>query len=173
MAGNVQADPQPWMKKDNPDELAIWVQVSNCPGVEDETDNTGDDDIYGVDPYEALVRDVLVRSRVKAKILPSIGAVFQVVEEETDEVTNYIVGELYPGELFLYAILFCAPENQTYYYNAQLHFAYVDPDKLTVLLFQAPGYATFGLQTQEGIIDAFKTLTENAVTDYLKANFDL
>ena len=50
LAGNVQADPQPWMEKENPDELGVYTRLdSDCPTFE----------------LEALVNGVLIRSRVR------------------------------------------------------------------------------------------------------------
>ena len=50
LAGNVLADPQPWMKKENPEELGVWVsQDPDCPTFD----------------LESLVHGVIIRSRIR------------------------------------------------------------------------------------------------------------
>ena len=53
LAGNVLADPQPWMVNENPNELGVHlVGDSGCPRTHE-------------DEYQNLIADVLVRSRIK------------------------------------------------------------------------------------------------------------
>ncbi len=59
LAGNVLADPQPWMAKENPDELARSVVAeTDCPN--------------SVGEYRETVDEILTRARIKPLLTDSM-----------------------------------------------------------------------------------------------------
>ena len=117
------------MKKESPDELAVAV------GVECTADAT--------DRYEEVVRDVLIRSRVKP--------------------LNVQLSAIGLNGIYLRGWVNCIRYSETnYVFYIKLHFAYVDPE-----------YYEYGVKDADGIEEALESRAEVAITDYLKANYDL
>lgn len=128
------AEPLPWMKQDNPDNLGLILRVgSGCPETLDE--------------YSKLIQGIFVRSR-----LP-----------RTDQFDG----------LNLYADLQCTGVvvDGLHAFSLDVHFARVTDDGL--MLYGATNYGRLGLADKEAISDEVRDTSEAAITDYLKANFDL
>jgi len=63
LAGNVLAEPKPWMKKENPEELRVVLSVPGCRG-----------------DFEGVVDGALARARIKRATNSNPGELLAVVE---------------------------------------------------------------------------------------------
>ena len=136
------AEPQEWMKVENPNELAYSVFVrDSCP--------------FETNDVEKVVEGVFVRSRVKP--------LFQ---------------RIHDGDLFLNVVVHCA-DAPTPHYLVDIQFGLRQPVCLTPFLppgtsiYFRPNYGSFGEHDRQSILDAIKHNAEQAIADFLKANFDL
>ncbi len=136
LAGNVLADPQPWMVKENPNELVVTVGSSCTAGTEQQ--------------YTEIVDDVLTRSRVKS--VSGLG--------------------LANGEIYLRGVVECSSYSDKYIFSFSLNFAYRN-DEDDVVSYPYTGYSHYGVETADEIARLLRDQAENAITDYLIANFDL
>ena len=140
-AGHSVADPQPWMKKENPNELAIFVNWdSECPFTKDE--------------MQTAVEGVLTRSRIN----PS---------------DNWL-----DDPVFLNVTMHCIDDPNTEWYIYETDVDYVVSHisgrfEHTMVFYDYGAYHAIGIATKGPIFDTIKELTKEAVTDYVKANFDL
>jgi hypothetical protein len=139
LANVASADPEPWMKKANPDELVtLVVPGKDCPA--------------SVDEIERAVSGVLVRSRLK----------------RIDRAPNRdnAVGT-FP---WLMISLRCTAD----LYAFDVDFVASDADGFLDRL-GLTGYGTAGTNANstEVFLGALRKNIEAAITDYMKANFDL
>ena len=141
LAGNVLADPEPWMEKENPDELALLIGVDeDCSVTED--------------AVRDMANGVLIRSRIKpldwARVLEPFG---------------------------LRVSIDCTPDSVVFMILVDFIDQLPIPDHsgLFDIRFARTGYTSFGTTSgdAEYILNAAKRNVERAITDYLKANFDL
>jgi len=133
LSGVASADPEPWMKRENPNELAV---------------STGADDECGFSDRKLreTVDGVLIRSRIKPLGLSES-----------------------PGWFVLMVNVDCAQE----VFRITIDFAdEIDSDLTRLGLI---GYGSYGVYAGESdyLLRAVTRRVELAITDYLKANFDL
>ena len=133
LSGAASADPEPWMEKEDPDDLTLIVRIaSECP----------DDQ----DAYIELVQRIFMLSRLNPTASDGLG---------------------------LYADLQCfsLPDPERYVFIADVSF--VQRDGSSTMSFEDQEYLAYGLGGPEEIRVQLREQTELAITDYLKANFDL
>jgi hypothetical protein len=131
------ADPEPWMKKNNPEELFYNVAVDDdCPLSENS--------------LNSVVGGVLTRSRIKVK-------------DGFEE-----------GELVLTVNLACVDDGEVDIFDVTIRFdrLSIRGDEL-IACHVFSDYGTFGQGRRDFIQTSVKEGVENALTDYLRANFDL
>ena len=129
LAGNVLAEPQLWMKKENPNELAVLVSDNPyCPDTQQ--------------GYADIVTGVLTRSRISLALVGS--------------------------DVLLSVSVQCGGPA----YSIDVHFGrWLEGG--TVILFAA-GYSSVGIYSNATYLrTVLRETVEEAITDYLQANFDL
>jgi len=151
------ADPQPWMKKADPDNLFARLLVSpECP-----------DDF---ESYADIVEGILIRSRLNSAV--GGPASVDLMNENGDTVDwmahQYVTDE----KLFLRISLNCRSEKALYAFDLHVRFAFL-ANGLEVLMYASPSWNALGRHDAIQIRSSLEKLVENAITDYLKANFDL
>ena len=135
LSGVALADPQPWMVKENPDELGVLaISESGCP----------DFDI------EALVHGILIRSRIRPTTISASRDLNLEVGVSCLEI------ETSPG---------------FYSYHTNVRFG-VAPQRGVYMVY-TPGYTHLGHGERPDIVASVRGAVEEAITDYLQANFDL
>jgi len=130
------AEPQEWMKKENPNELGVVV---------------GADPKCGPPGLESLVHGVLTRSRIRP-----------VSVSDTPE-------------LYLSVAVACfeiSTQEGLYSYTTKIHFGTRGVQSV-FMLYGFPDYGAVGVGGSDFIGNAVKSSVEEAITDYLHANFDL
>ena len=151
MTGNVhgQETPLGHLKKDNPNELIVlFNQHHDCVG-----------------SYEQVVNNVLAQSRIKRQEEPS--------------------GH---DKVMLYVAVLCLPikNRNGIVFNIEVNYVskvpVIDPqpeEMSWTMITHSPKYGNFGFTTHDEfeaeqiITNSIRQFVENALTDYLKVNFDL
>jgi hypothetical protein len=132
------AEPAPWMKKANANELVtLVVPGKDCPA--------------SVDEIQETVSGVLIRSRIKR--------VAQAPTRENAAGTFpwLMIAVRCTDDLFAFDIDFVEPDTEGFL------------DRLGLI-----GYGTSGTNAdREDFLNSLRQDVERAITDYLKANFDL
>ena len=137
------SDPEPWMKKENPNELPIIIySADTCPST--------------TKKYREIAEGVLIRSRIKP------------------------VEQAGLNELALQINLKCIDAGENNWLISQgVNFAMVTRDEhgsylLTRLFLEDYGFfGQTGRSGSEVIEQSLREAVEDAITDYLLANFDL
>ena len=126
------ADPQPWMKKENPDDLPLVVRFAKvCPDAEE--------------TYQELLVRVLTRSRLRGDFANGLGIYVDVQCTSTPD-----------PEIFIFVI--------------DVSFILLEGSEMMMF---SEEYMKYGLASAESIRTQLRAKTEDAITDYLQANFDL
>jgi len=140
------ADPQPWMKKENPNELGVdtW-STDSCPITNSE--------------LQELVEGVLVRSRIKpVSFVGELGRGNPYLDVLLDCGADNTSLQRSPVDVridFIQSVFIEGKGN------------------IRVRLGQIPAGSRFGVGNIEDIKQAIKDELEEVVADYLQANFDL
>jgi hypothetical protein len=101
---------------------------------------------------QKIIEGVFVRSRIKPL---------------SEQIFN-------PGLIHLSIYLDCIKRtgpNDLYIYDLDIQFGQYNP--YPAVLFNATGFGRMGIQDKEGIANDIKSSAENAVTVFIKANFNL
>ena len=134
------ADPQPWLKKENPNELfAVSVATEHCP--------------ISIVDLDELVNSVLVRSRIRKKSAWAENELILSVEIGCTLVSD-------SRWTFRYDVYFPRFSKRE------------SGDLLETTTIDGKHYG-IGTNDEDGIRSAMRRFVEDAITDYLKANFDL
>lgn len=137
LACNVLADPQPWMKQDNPNELPLAFGITDTCRASEET-------------YKDIVRGVLIRSRIK--------------QGDSDVTRLHLIVDVSCGQLV-------GTSDSEFAFRLGIYFGIRTEDGDFTVHY--PGYGVYGIESELGLQDALKDSSEDAITDYLQANFDL
>ena len=140
-------EPQGWMKKADPNELYLLNYLgAACP--------------HELDDLTSANRGVLTRSRIRTADVkePKIG--------NENGIGLLVRLECYPTEIsgsyiFSTSVEFISRTVETNGWDIPVRFLY------------GSDYITIGIETQPEIMDAVKRNVEDAITDYIEANFDL
>lgn len=133
------AEGDEWLKKDNPNELAVIARTYNCP--------------VSTTELQDLAKGVLIRSRIKP------------------------LGGWTPSVVALYAYIDCIKPADVYVFRYDLYFARFSDSPFSddPVITHTPlwDYSNVGIGQASFITESIKLAIEEAITDYLKANFDL
>ena len=153
LAGNALAEPLSYMEKENPNELGYYVN-SNC---EIRTD--------AVDPYE-IIDGVMIRARIKPdrtwgnKVIVGVSG---------PEITRNMI--------FLSLYYNCVRVGEQYAFWVDISFSFaviVRGQQLNhIVMYERPTYSGTGFGDPDWLAELIRSYTEEAITDYLQANFDL
>ena len=139
------AEPQYWMKKEDPETLHSAIYVSpRCD--------------FTQEKVRQIVDGVLIRSRLKT------GDYLRSSPQPGDYFTNH--------ELFGFHVAVECGEGTPATYNATAQFIR-HIDDLGRSLLEPYAYGYFGAGESEDVLEVVKEVVEELVTDYLQANFDL
>lgn len=111
--------------------------------------NVGEKCPFSIEEAYAVVEGVLVRTRIQPIKWTPIDTVL--LQSDTQ----------------------CEAYGDLWIYRTDMNFAFVDGETSIGSRYGANGYTSFGLVDHEKIKAAIRSATERAITDYLKANFDL
>ena len=153
LAGNALAEPLSYMEKENPNELGYHVSA-NCEIRMD-----------AVDPWE-IVDGVMIRARIKPDRYWGL---------------EIMVGGGYPeysrDMIFLSLYYNCVPVGEQYAFWVDISFSFaviVRGQQLNhIVMYERPTYSGTGFGDPDWLAELIRTYTEEAITDYLQANFDL
>jgi len=137
LVNSALAEPQEWMKKENPGVLATVVVNNGCPDSEE--------------TYRNAVAGVLVRSRIRPV-------------ESVNEVDGYFYLQ---AELLCYEIPEVAGR-----YAASVSVTFGRVSVPIDIAFPRRRWM-MGTNSRDSVLDGLIKRTEAAISDYLKANFDL
>ncbi len=139
LVGNVLADPQPWMERENADELLVDFSEARCP--------TG--------AYGSIIESVLAGARIRQAT-------------QGDQETIYLRIKLHCFPVEGGEVGFAYQFNVTFgIYQDDVRLIYEDygSDVIGTLPPGSPGV--------QFLENRLRTAVQEAITDYLKANFDL
>jgi len=132
------SDPQPWMKKDNPNELTAVPRLHpNCPITSDE--------------LSEFINGILIRSRIKPGSNSSGLHLYVDVQCTKPFLDDSFVGSI----------------------DVEFVSNLVNPSQSFAFRYDYTGYSSFGVGDKETLWDIVRDNIEDALTDYLKVNFDL
>jgi len=140
IAAIASADSQPWLKKENPNELfAVTVSTEHCP--------------ISVVDLDELVNGVLVRARIKKKSAWAENELLLSVEIGCKLLSDSMWA-------FRYDVFYSRFSLDT------------SGNLIETTAIDGKHYG-IGTKDEDGMRSAIRELVEDAITDYLKANFDL
>ncbi len=156
--GIASAEPQPWMKKKDPNELGYYFiqEIFSCQ----------------LNVPAGLIADILTRSRIKALDYFAMEA-----QATMDRIMRLPAESRTPhpsqhAAIFLDVHVNCAAlPNDRYAVAMRINWARWDGQNR--MLYANPDYSSVGYGPPEFVIQGLKDRIESAITDYLKANFDL
>ena len=151
------AEPQSWMKSDDPDTLRYMVDVDSCP--------------ISKAALDELVTGILIRSRLKPKLFLDM----QILEKGTTEERVKFFQFFQQEHLGFQVFLQCGKMDDrlgSFIYQLDVHFLRYLPEQGRPF-YEVPPYGGFGVMNEADIKAEVKERVESLVTDYLKANFDL
>ena len=145
VCASVQAEPKPWMKKPNPNELwTLVVSDDECPASEQRVEQT--------------VQDVLIRSRIKPLSKPNL--------EELDFLSLFVGLKCIP--------LMSGDSSHGYIFVSNVWFVTECNGHSVVHSADWGGIRAMRTEDDAGfVLRNIREDVENAISDYLQANFDL
>ena len=151
------AEPQSWMKSDDPDTLRYMVDVNSCP--------------ISKAALDELVTGILIRSRLKPQLFFDMENLDKATPEEQVRFFQYFQQENFGFLVFLQCVQISGQPGW-FIYDLDVRFLRYLP-KWGRPFYEVPPYGTAGIINDAGLKAEVKERVEDLVTDYLKANFDL
>ena len=144
-----------WLKAENPSNIFVYADFSNCEALEDKG--------------KAAIDTVLSLSRIKYTMKPHY--IFSVQKEGKHE--GFLVHHLtHNRKPFLYVSPICMDNDGALLYTVGIYFAYLDSEVAEVaLLYSSPSGRVTGRQKLENATQNFKEDIEKVIARYIKANF--